>query len=132
MKTLSAKTAEVKRAEHTIDCTGESIGRVATRIAKLLIGKHKALYTTNIDVGDKVIVVNASKVRFSGNKLLQKKYYHHSGFPGGFREESAERLMVRDARKAIEHAVTGMLPKNKLRADRLERLTIYVKEAPHA
>jgi large subunit ribosomal protein L13 len=130
MKTISTPKEAVVRAWHIFDCEGQTLGRLATKLAKLLIGKHKADYTTHTDMGDFVVVINADKIKLTGNKLLDKLYSRHSNFPGGFRQESAGRLMARDSRKVIEHAVSGMLPHNKLHDPRMSRLKIY-KDAKH-
>lgn len=132
MKTLSTKKAAVVRAWHLIDAEGQTLGRLATRLAGLLMGKHKSAYTTHIDMGDYCVVINSAKVKLTGNKLADKRYYRHSGFPGGFREETAGSLLARDSRKVLEHAVAGMLPKNKLQGPRLTRLKVYPgKDHPH-
>ena len=130
MKTLSAKKESVVRAWHIFDCEGETLGRLATKIATLLMGKQKANYTTHTDMGDFVVVINSDKIKLTGNKLLQKLYSRHSNFPGGFAQESAGRLMDRDSRKVIEHAVNGMIPHNKLHDPRMSRLKVY-KNSTH-
>lgn len=130
MKTQSAKKESVVRAWHLFDASDVTLGRLATRIAKLLIGKHKVDYTTHTDMGDFVVVINSDKIKLTGNKLLAKLYSRHSNFPGGFRQESAGRLMERDSRKVIEHAVSGMIPHNKLHDPRMSRLKVY-KDASH-
>ncbi len=132
MKTTMVKTQDIKRSWHLVDCQGKTLGRLATDIAALLIGKKKRDYTPNQDMGDFVVVINAKDIVLTGNKLLDKKYYRHSMYPGGFREEVAGKLMERDPRKVIEHALLGMLPKNKLRDARMARLKIYAgAEHPH-
>ena len=130
MKTQSIRKEDIQRAWHLFDATGLTLGRLATQIARLLIGKHKANYTLNQDMGDYVVVINSNKLVLTGNKLLAKKYYSHSNYPGGFREVSAGDQMNRDSRKVIEFAVFGMLPKNKLQSPRLTRLKVY-KNATH-
>src|SRR5688500_3217603 len=131
--TTMMKTAGITREWHLIDATDATLGRLATRIAKLLTGKSKVDYTPHMDMGDYVVVTNAKNVKLTGNKLLAKTYKRHSGHPGGFREESAGRLMDRDPRKVIEHAVNGMLAKNKLQDPRMSRLKVYVHaDHPHA
>lgn len=130
MKTLSAKKESVVRAWHIFDCEGQTLGRLSTKIALLLMGKQKANYTTHTDMGDFVVVINSDKIKLTGNKLLQKLYSRHSNFPGGFSQESAGRLMDRDSRKVIEHAVNGMIPHNKLHDPRMSRLKVY-KNATH-
>lgn len=122
----------LKRHWHLLDCTDQTLGRLSTRIAGLLMGKHKSDYTPNLDFGDYVIVINVQAIKLTGNKLLAKRYSRHSGHPGGFVQETAGKLMSRDPRKVIEHAVSGMLPKNKLHSPRMSRLKLYIgKEHPH-
>ncbi|KKU13759.1 MAG: 50S ribosomal protein L13 [Microgenomates group bacterium GW2011_GWC2_45_8] len=128
--TSMVKTADIKRDWHLVDCTGQTLGRLSTRLAGLLTGKHKPAYTPHMDMGDHVVVINAKDIQFTGNKLMDKYYYRHSGHPGGFTQESAGNLLVRDPRKIIEHAVAGMLAKNKLQDPRLRRLKVY-KSATH-
>src|SRR5690242_8845489 len=130
MKTLSTPKEAVVRNWHLLDCEGETLGRLATKLAKFLMGKHKANYTTHTDMGDFVVVINSDKIKLTGNKLLNKLYSRHSNFPGGFRQETAGNLMDRDSRKVIEHAVSGMLPHNKLHDPRMSRLKVY-KDAGH-
>lgn len=133
MKTLFTKKEQVVRMWHLVDCESQTLGRVATRIAKLLMGKHKASYTPNTDMGDYVVVINSDKIKLTGNKLLAKMYYRHSNYPGGFREERAEVVLAKDSRKVIEHAVHGMIPGNKLQTPRLRRMKVYkTSEHPHA
>ncbi len=133
MKTTMQKTAEVKREWHLIDLKDDSLGRVATRIAKLLIGKHKASYTPHIEGGDFVVAINSDLLVLTGNKLDDKVYARHSGRPGGFKQETARTLMSRDSRKLVEKAVSGMLPKNKLHDLRLRRLRVFAGDShPHA
>ena len=127
-KTRTLKASEIQRVWHLCDLKGKILGREATRIAGLLIGKGKPDYTPHLDSGDYVVVVNAAKVEVSGRKRKQKIYYRHSGYPGGFKEISFEEQMARDPRKIIRHTVTGMLPKNKLRDKRLARLKVFVDE----
>lgn len=128
MTTHSTKASEIKQNWHLIDVKGQILGRVATRIATLLIGKNKPDYVSHLDVGDWVVVTNASKVNVSGRKSEQKKYSRHSGYPGGFRQTNFAQQLTNDSRKIIYHAVAGMLPKNKLRQKRLARLKIFVDE----
>jgi large subunit ribosomal protein L13 len=125
MKTYSVKASDIKREWHIIDASDEILGKLATRIARLLSGKHKPLFARNMDVGDFVVVINASKVRFSGNKTKQKMYYHHSGYPGGLRSEKLEDLEEKYPERVIENAVKGMLPRNKLNARMMKRLRIF-------
>ncbi len=128
MKTFSQKPADVTRRWVVIDASTAPLGRVATEIAKYLIGKYKPTYTPHVDGGDYVIVVNADKVVVTGDKELQKIYYRHSGFPGGIRDARLEEVREKFPERIIEAAVKGMLPKNKLSADRLQRLKIFVGE----
>lgn len=133
MKTLSVAKEKITRSWHMFDASGVTLGRLATQIATLLIGKHKSDYTPNQDMGDYVVVINSDKIKLTGNKLLAKKYYSHSNYPGGFREVAAGVQMAKDSRKVIEFAVYGMLPKNKLQSPRLGRLKVYKNEVhPHA
>ncbi len=125
MKTFSAKPTDVERKWYLIDASSAPLGRVSTTAATLLLGKGKPQFTKHIDVGDYVVIVNAANLVVTGNKLKDKKYYHHSGYPGGLRERRLEEQLERDPTKVILHAVRGMLPDNKLRSDRLNRLKIY-------
>lgn len=120
---ISAK--EIKRRWHLIDLSGQILGRVSTIIAELLIGKSKVNLSPNLDMGDFVVAINAAKIKVTGKKLADKKYRRHSGFPGGFREETLGEMMEKDCRKVIEKSVKGMLPKNKLQAPRLTRLKVF-------
>jgi large subunit ribosomal protein L13 len=105
-----------------IDAAGQAPGRVAAKVATILMGKHKVKYAPHIDVGDKVVVINADKVVFTGKKLQQKLYRHHTNFPGGLKETPAKKVMTEKPQETIRHAVEKMLPKNKLRDQRLKRL----------
>jgi large subunit ribosomal protein L13 len=124
-KTYSAKPTDVERKWYIVDASEATLGRAATQIAVLLTGKSKPQFTKHIDCGDFVIVINAANLKVTGDKLETKKYYHHSGFPGGLRERSLKEVMEKDPTEAVKHAVRGMLPVNKLRDDRLLRLKIY-------
>jgi len=130
MKTYSAKPADVTRKWYLVDASEANLGRVATQVATLLTGKAKPQFTKHIDCGDYVIVINAANLQVTGNKLQDKMYYHHSGFPGGLRERTLQEQLNLDATKVLEHAVRGMLPVNKLRDGRLARLKIYT-DAEH-
>ncbi|OGL66500.1 50S ribosomal protein L13 [Candidatus Uhrbacteria bacterium RIFCSPHIGHO2_01_FULL_63_20] len=116
--------AKIERAHHVLDATGQAPGRLASQIAHLLIGKHKVTFLPNVDAGDSVEVVNASKVKISGQKLEQKAYYHHTGAPGGLRTKMLSTAMVEDPTQVITRAVSRMLPKNSHRTPRLKRLTV--------
>ncbi len=122
-KTKSTKTeSEAKRETHTIDAQGRSLGRLASEIAVLLRGKHKPTFVPNQDMGDFVLVKNIKKIRFTGKKLENKKYYHHTGFMGGLKEKPLKVLFEEDPGEVLKRAVFGMLPKNKLRAEQIKRL----------
>lgn len=125
MKTYSQKTADVKRDWHLVDVKGEILGRVATQIAQKLIGKHKPTYTPHIEGGDYVVVINAAEVALTRNKADQKVYASHSGFPGGFKEVPFKKMIAEHPEKVIQLAVVNMLPKNRLRQVRMNRLKVY-------
>ena len=132
MKTYSAKPADIKREWHMIDAADKTLGRLSTQIARLLMGKHKPMFTPSQDTGDFVVVINADKVHVTGNKARQKLYYRHSGYPGGFKSVSLEKTMQQDPTRVIDHAVKGMLPHTRLGAQMRKRLKIYTGEAhPH-
>jgi large subunit ribosomal protein L13 len=109
-----------------VDANGQVLGRLATRVARILIGKDKPAFTPNADCGDHVIVVNAEKIRLTGNKIDQKVYRHHSGYPGGLKEVPIRRRMQSRPDEVVREAIEGMLPKNKLRARRAKKLRVYV------
>ena len=125
MKTYSQKTSEIKREWWVIDASSMPLGKLAVIIADKLMGKSKVTYTPHIDNGDYVVVTNAKKLVVTGDKMLQKKYYRHSGYPGGIKELSLEEVVEKDASRAIREAVKGMMPKNKLEAERLKRLRVF-------
>ncbi len=125
MKTYSQKASEIKREWWVIDATSLPLGKLAVVIADKLMGKSKVTYTPHIDNGDYVVVTNAKKLVVTGDKMVQKKYYRHSGYPGGIKELKLEEVIEKDPARAIREAVKGMLPKNKLMADRLERLRVF-------
>lgn len=127
-KTYSPKAKEIKRSWHYIDLKDQVLGRAATRIAAWLIGKNKPYYASHLDCGDYVVAINAEKINVTGKKRKQKMYYRHSGYPGGFKQIPFERMMSKDARKVVELAVRGMLPKNKLRDRSMRRLKIFTDE----
>jgi large subunit ribosomal protein L13 len=124
-KTYSAKPADVTRQWYVIDAADASLGRIATRVATLLTGKEKPMFTSHIDCGDHVIIINAMNTVVTGKKATDKIYYRHSGFPGGIKQRTFTEQMEKDPTQAIFHAVRGMLPVNKLRDGRLARLKIY-------
>jgi large subunit ribosomal protein L13 len=136
MKTYSAKASEINRDWYVVDAAGMTLGRLATVIATHLIGKHKPTYTAHMDGGDNVVVINAAQIQVTGNKLADKKYYRHSGFPGGLTEISLEDQLAKHPTRVIEHAVRGMLPKNRLLDPRMKRLKVYAtlfrSPRPHA
>ncbi len=133
MKTYSLKTAKATQDWYIIDAKGQTLGRLATQIARLLTGKNKPSYTPHVVGGDIVVVINSAKIEVTGQKLTDKIYYHHTGYPGGIREISLRDQLVKDPNAVIEHAVAGMLPKNKLQAQMLKNLKVYAtSEHPHA
>lgn len=133
MKTFSLKTADAKHDWYILDASNQVLGRLATRIARLLSGKDKPNYTPHVVSGDVVVVINASKIKVTGQKLTDKIYYHHTGYPGGIREISLRDQLEKDPTKVIEHAVEGMLPKNKLQAKMMQNMKVYSgAEHPHA
>ncbi len=125
MKTFSAKPEAVKRDWYVVDATGKTLGRLAVEIARRLRGKHKAEYTPHVDTGDYIIVVNAGKIRVSGRKATDKMYYRHTGFPGGIKSFTFEKLVERAPERAIQFAVKGMLPKNPLGRAMFRKLKVY-------
>lgn len=125
MSTQTAKAADVKRDWFVVDMDGKILGRIATEIARILRGKHKAIYSPSVDTGDFVIVVNAAKLQLTGNKLIDKTYYHHTGYPGGIRSITADKLLQKKPEDLIIKAVRGMLPKNKLGRQMLKKLKVY-------
>jgi len=125
MKTYSAKPSDVTRTWYVIDAAEAPVGRLATKVATLLTGKGKPMFTQHIDCGDYVIIVNAANLKVTGSKTVQKTYYRHSGFPGGLKETTLQEQLEKDPTKVLHHAIRGMLPVNKLRDGRLARLKIY-------
>ena len=125
MNTFMAKKAEVKRDWYVIDATDLTLGRLASKVATVLRGKHKAIYTPNVDCGDYVIIINASKVKLTGNKLDQKIYYNHSGYVGGLRERTAKVMLEKYPEEMVERAVKGMLPHNRLGRQMYKKLFVY-------
>ncbi len=133
MKTFSAKSEEIQHAWFLVDAKGKVLGRLASEIARRLKGKHKPEYTTHVDTGDCIVVINAGEIRVTGRKTKDKLYHHHSGYPGGLKEESFESLVARRPERVIELAVKGMLPKNPLGRAMLRKLKIYAGAAhPHS
>jgi large subunit ribosomal protein L13 len=124
MKTFQPKENEVKRSWHLVDAKGEILGRLSTKVAELLMGKGKVSFSRHMDSGDNVVVVNAEKIVVTGNKAQQKVYRSHSGYPGGFKERKFEKVSKEHPERIVEHAVAGMLPDNRLKAERMTRLTV--------
>jgi large subunit ribosomal protein L13 len=132
MKTYSTKTKDIERQWHVVDASGKTLGRLASQIASLLMGKHKPIYVTYLDTGDYVIVLNAAKVRVTGRKIKQKVYYRHSGYPGGLRATTLGEMLAAHPTRVIEHAVKGMLPHNRLGRAMLKKLKVYAGDNhPH-
>ncbi len=132
MKTFTATPSTRERNWLVVDATGQTLGRLATRIADTLRGKHKPTYTPHIDTGDFVIVINAEKISVTGNKRTDKRYYRHSGYPGGLRSRSFEEMLERRPEEVIRLAVKGMLPRNRLARKQLTKLKVYAgPEHPH-
>ena len=132
MKTFSAKPHEVMRKWYVVDATDLVLGRLAAKIAHVLRGKHKAEYTPHVDTGDYIVVVNASKLRVTGDKVLSKKYYRHSGYPGGIYERNFAEMQARFPERIVEKAVKGMLPKGPLGYAMIKKLKVYsAEEHPH-
>jgi large subunit ribosomal protein L13 len=131
-RTLSAKKSEVEEKWWLVDAQGKVLGRMASEIARILRGKNKPIFTPHVDTGDFVIVINADKVRFTGNKLKGKVYYHHSGYIGGLKSITAERLLEKRPTEVVRKAVKGMLPKNRIGRELLKKLKVYAGgEHPH-
>lgn len=132
MKTFSAKPLEVTREWYVVDATDKIVGHLAAEIAARLRGKHKPEYTPHVDTGDFIVVINASKMKMSGDKAKNKRYYHHTGYPGGIIETTFEKMQQRHPGRALEIAVKGMLPKGPLGYAMIKKLKIYAgEEHPH-
>ena len=132
MRTFTPKPADINRAWHVIDAEGQVLGKVATEAATLLRGKHKPIWAPHVDAGDHVVVVNAAKLDLSARKLADKRYYRHSGYPGGLRSESLEHLLGRDPERVVRLAVRGMLPKGPLGRQMMRKLRVYGGPTPPA
>jgi large subunit ribosomal protein L13 len=133
MSTQVAKKSDVIRKWFVVDLEGKVLGRTATEIARVLRGKHKVIYTPSVDTGDFVIVLNAEKLILTGNKMADKQYYHHTGYPGGIRSINAAKLMDKKPEELVKKAVRGMLPKNALGREMLKKLKVYAgTDHPHA
>jgi large subunit ribosomal protein L13 len=132
VRTYTAKASDIEREWWVVDATGHTLGRLATQIATILRGKHKATFTPHMDCGDHVIVVNADKVRVTGNKLDQKVYYRHSGYPGGLKSITLREQLEKHPSRVIQSAVRGMLPHNRLGRQMLKKLRVYASDThPH-
>ena len=131
-RTYTPKASEIERQWLVVDADGQTLGRLATRVARLLTGKHKPTYSTHIDTGDHVIVINAEKIKVTGSKLESKYYYRHSGYPGGLRQEKLSHLLERRPEEVVRRAVKGMVPHTRLGTQQLRKLRVYAgKEHPH-
>ena len=131
-KTYVTKNEDVQRSWYVVDARGQTLGRLATQVAYMLRGKHKPIYSPSVDVGDYVIVVNADKIHVTGRKLDQKIYYRYSGYPGGLKQITLRNLLQKHPTRVIEHAVRGMLPKNRLGRRMLKKLKVYAgPDHPH-
>jgi large subunit ribosomal protein L13 len=132
MKTISANEGTVRRNWYVVDATDKTLGRLSTQIANRIRGKHKAEYTPHVDTGDYIVVVNAEKIKVTGKKLDDKHYYRHTGYPGGIKSVTLGKMMQDTPTRAIEQAVKGMMPKNKLSRMMLAKLKVYAgSEHPH-
>jgi large subunit ribosomal protein L13 len=133
IKTYSPKPPELTHNWYIIDAKDQTLGRLATVVSTYIRGKHKPTFAPHLDCGDNVVIINAALIKVTGNKLTDKKYYHHSGYPGGIKERSMAEQMHRDPTKVIEYAVAGMLPKNRLQDLAMRRLKVYAgPEHTHA
>ena len=132
MKTVSIKETDLTRKWYLVDAEGQILGRLASRVASLLRGKHKPIFTPHVDTGDHVVVINAQGIRLTGDKLRSKVYYHHSGYPGGLKYTTAGILKNAKPQRLVQYAIQGMLPKNKLGRAMLKKLRVYPgAEHPH-
>ncbi len=132
MKTYSLKGAEIEKLWHVVDADGQTLGRLASEVANLLMGKHKPTYSRHLDMGDCVVVVNAEKIRVTGDKLRGKTYYRHTGYMGGIKETTLSDMLQRRPRRVIELAVRGMLPRNRLGRQLYRHLKVYAgPDHPH-
>lgn len=125
MATFSAKKSDIDRSWYVVDADDKVLGKLASKIAAVLIGKHKPIFTPHVDTGDFVIVINAEKIHLTGNKLDDKLYYRHSGYPGGLKVEKASEVLEKKPEEMIKRAVKGMLPKNRLGRQQLKKLKVY-------
>lgn len=131
-KTVSARKETIEKNWYIVDADSRILGRIASEVARIIRGKHKPSFTPHVDCGDNVIVINAERIRFTGNKMTKKQYVSHSGYPGGQRKLTPKQLMAKDPRRVFEHAVKGMLPKNRLGRQLFKNLHVYAGEThPH-
>lgn len=126
MDTFSAKRSDINPKWFVVDANGQILGRLASKVATIIRGKHKPIFTPHMDTGDFVVIVNAGKVRLTGKKMKDKKYYHHTGYPGGIREISAEKLIEKKPGEVLKKAIKGMLPKNSLGRQIFKKAKIFV------
>jgi large subunit ribosomal protein L13 len=132
IKTYSVKASDIQREWHVIDAGDQILGKVAAEVARLLMGKHKPIFSRHLDTGDNVVVINAAKVKVTGNKARQKLYYRHTGYPGGLRSVNLETMLEKNPERVIEHAVRGMIPHNRLGDQIIKKLRVYAgAEHPH-
>lgn len=132
MRTFNARNETTSHEWYIVDATGKTLGRLASEIARRLRGKHKPIYTPHVDTGDYIVVINAKQVKVTGNKAKDKIYYSHSGYPGGIKEISFEKLLIKSPERVLEIAVKGMLPKNPLGRAMYRKLKVYAgSEHPH-
>ena len=132
MRTISAREQDIQRDWYVVDAQGQTLGRLATRVATILRGKHKPIFTPHVDCGDYVVIINAEKIHTTGQKMTQKKYYRHSGYPGGLREIALKDQLQKFPNRVLESAVRGMLPKNRLGRKMFHKLKVYAgSNHPH-
>lgn len=132
-RTIYARKEDIKRDWYLLDATGMILGRMATKVATILYGKHKPIFTPSVDCGDNVIIINAAKVRLTGRKASQKTYFTHSGYPGGAKTFTFEKMMEKSPEKVVRLAISGMLPKNRLAKKMIKKLKVYADDKhPHS
>jgi large subunit ribosomal protein L13 len=132
MKTYAPKEKDIEHKWHLMDADGQTLGRLCSQVAKLLLGKHKAMFAPNADTGDYVVIINASKIRVTGKKKTDKMYYRYSGYPGGIRATSLADMLQKHPERVIEHAVRGMLPHTRLGREMYKKLKVYAGDKhPH-
>ena len=132
MKTYSPKSQDIEHKWYLVDAKNQVLGRLASNVARILRGKHKAIFAPHVDVGDHVVIVNAEKIRVTGKKAQQKRYKRYSGYPGGLKETVYEEMISKHPERILEHAIRGMLPKNRLGRQMIKKLRIYAGgEHPH-